>query len=628
MKNRLIGLGVCAIVSALGSFALSPVVFDFYRSAFLKGRSSLTGISNAYGSVDGFFGCLTQLLSTPQGASVLAATAALLFAILVLSFFDALLEPQDRTQKNGKLGKQSAITGRRGIVKANILWDGGDHPSGPAICIGCIGGKSVFAEAIHACCIAPSGSGKTRASLFETLDYNTWGAQANAIVFDPSLEIWAQSHKALEERGYRTRILDPECVSDSFNPLSTIASLCEKGDTARAQERSREIGAILYPTSGSENDWVMHDSAGAFAGVCYAIASNPGIPIEQKNLWSCVATILEGTKGSDAAPLKDWLKAEGVQAPQAVLSASFRASSDRQESAIVSTLLAGLQPFATDSMRRLTGISTFDMDEVLRGKSIVFFRIGGPSDQRNKLASLFLAMHWAETARQGAKRSSLRPTIVLADEAHCIPKFDLVTAVEQGRKYGYSFYMWLQSLSGLDKYKTGSENGKESILANSNVKVLYRAGCIEDAEAFSKLSGESTVLGKTEGRTTRNGDSGTNVGFAEQRQPVWSPGDLIHTDPKTKGIYVIKSLPGKPERSGCFVVPIKDVTECPTARHFQTAFGSKEHEARFITAEIEKLESKGPRIMNAPEAWIPAELAGQDEDSSSKVDEELFGLKG
>lgn len=233
-------------------------------------------------------------------------------------------------------------------------------------------------------------------------------------------------------------------------------------------------------------------------------------------------------------------------------------------------------------------------------------------------------------SRRGAKRGSLRPVTVLADEAHVLPRFDLPTAIEQGRKYGYSFYMWLQSLSGLDKYKTAKEDGKDAIISNCNVKVIYRAGSVEDAEFFSKLSGESTILSKTQGSSKGDKTSSSSTGFSEQRQPVWSPGDLIHSDPQTQGIHVIKSLPGKPDRSGCFVVEIKDVRKCSTARHFAPAFGTREYEAKFITGEIEKLEKMGPRITNLPEAWTPnfnsSENDGEQGNGPEPTDTDVFGI--
>lgn len=630
MSTKQFGIALCAGASLLLAIALNPAISDFVGFVFFKKAASLDRIASCYSDFGAFFAGLANNLAAPGGIAVVGLSALFFFTLFMLLNMDTFSEPKSRTLKDGKLGKQSQITSNRKIARANIVWADENHGSDPAICIGNIGGKSVFAEATHACAIAPSGSFKTRGSVFQTLDYNTWNGGRNALVMDPSLEVYAQSHNALEKRGYQVRVLDPEMVTDSYNPISSIASLCGTGETARAQERAREVGSILYPATGGENDWVKDDAAGAFAGVCYAIASDDSIPIENKNLWSCMATILEGTKGGNAQPLKSWLESDGVQKPQAILSASFRASSDRQESSILSTLLAGIQPFATDSMRRLTSISTFDMDEVIEGKCAVFFRIGGPADERNKFVSLFLASHWAEVSRRGAKRGSLRPITILADEAHALPRFDLSTAIEQGRKYGYSFYMWLQSLSGLDKYKTAKEDGKDAIISNCNVKMLYRAGSVEDAEFFSKLSGESTILSKTQGSSKGDRSSSSSTDFSEQRQPVWSPGDLIHSDPQTQGIHVIKSLPGKPDRSGCFVVPIKDVTKCPTARHFVPAFGTREYEAEFITEEIEKLEKMGPRVTNLPEAWTPnfdaGENGGEQGNKPELTDTDVFGI--
>lgn len=630
MSAKQFGIALCAGASLLLAIALNPAISNFVDFAFFKKTASLNEIADCYSDFGIFVAGLIKNLTAPEGIIVAGLSVLSFFALFTLLNMGTFSEPKSRTLKDGKLGKQNQITSSRKITKANIVWADEDHGSDPAICIGNIRGKSVFAEATHACAIAPSGSFKTRGSVFQTLDYNTWNGGRNALVMDPSLEVYAQSHNALEKRGYQVRVLDPEMVTDSYNPISSIASLCGTGETARAQERAREVGSILYPATGGENDWVKDDAAGAFAGVCYAIASDDSIPIENKNLWSCMATILEGTKGGNAQPLKSWLESDGVQKPQAILSASFRASSDRQESSILSTLLAGIQPFATDSMRRLTSISTFDMDEVIEGKCVVFFRIGGPTDERNKFVSLFLASHWAEVSRRGAKRGSLRPITILADEAHALPRFDLSTAIEQGRKYGYSFYMWLQSLSGLDKYKTAKEDGKDAIISNCNVKMLYRAGSVEDAEFFSKLSGESTILSKTQGSSKGDRSSSSSTGFSEQRQPVWSPGDLIHSDPQTQGIHVIKSLPGKPDRSGCFVVPIKDVTKCPTARHFVPAFGTREYEAEFITEEIEKLEKMGPRVTNLPEAWTPnfdaGENSGEQDNKPELTDTDVFGI--
>lgn len=620
MNTKQFGVALCAVASLLLAIAFSPAISDFAAFAFFGKTASLNGLADRYSSFGFFLDGLKEIISAPMGITIFVSSAFFFFLLLVLLNADVFNEPESRILQNGKLGKQGQITSERAIARANIIWSDEEHGDEPAICIGSVGGKSVFAEAIHAIAIAPSGSSKTRGSVFQTLDYNTWNGMRNALVMDPSLEVYAQSHNALEKRGYRVRVLDPESVTDSFNPISSLASLCKKGEKAQAQERAREIGSILFPATGGENDWVKYDAAGAFAGVCYAIAANDKIPIESKNLWSCMATILEGTKSGKAKPLKKWLESDGAQAPQAILSASFRASSDRQESSILSTLLAGIQPFATDSMRQLTSISTFEMDELLEGKTVIFFRIGGPADERNKFVSLFLANHWAEVSRRGAKRGSLRSVVVLADEAHVLPRFSLEVAIEQGRKYGYSFYMWLQSLSGLDKYKTTEEDGKDAIVSNCNVKILYRAGSIEDAQYFSKLSGESTVLGKTRGSSKGSRSSSSNVGFTEQLQPVWSPGDLVHSDPQTQGIHVIKSLPGKPDRSGCFVVSIKDVTECPTARHFAPAFGTREHEAKYITGEIEKLEKAGPRIINLPKTWVPDFDSNEDEGESDNED--------
>lgn len=262
MSTRRFGVALCALASLLMAIAFSPVMSDFLAFSLYGKAPSLSSIADSYSSIGSFLASLRATAATPTGLPSIGVSFCLLFAILMVLNMDIFAEPKNRTLKNGELGKQNQITRKGAIARANIVWDEEKRSDGPAICIGCINGKSVFAEAIHAMAIAPSGSSKTRGSLFQTLDYNTWNGSRNVLVMDPSLEVYAQSHTALEKRGYRIRVLDPEIVTDSFNPLASLVSLCKEGEHAQAQERAREIGAILFPATGGENDWVMDDSAG------------------------------------------------------------------------------------------------------------------------------------------------------------------------------------------------------------------------------------------------------------------------------------------------------------------------------------------------------------------------------
>lgn len=222
MSAKQFGIALCAGASLLLAIALNPAISNFVDFAFFKKTASLNEIADCYSDFGTLVAGLIKNLTAPEGIIVAGLSALSFFALFMLLNMGTFSEPKSRTLKDGKLGKQNQITSSRKITKANIVWADEDHGSDPAICIGNIGGKSVFAEATHACAIAPSGSFKTRGSVYQTLDYNTWNGGRNALVMDPSLEVYAQSHNALEKRGYQVRVLDPEMVTDSYLSLIHI----------------------------------------------------------------------------------------------------------------------------------------------------------------------------------------------------------------------------------------------------------------------------------------------------------------------------------------------------------------------------------------------------------------------
>ena len=535
-----------------------------------------------------------------------AAPGALVSFSVFIGLSSRILIRESREVENSPLGKQRAITSKRLIRKMNDVWDGINLPERSGICVGSLDGKSVFAEAVHSVHVAPSQSGKSRGSVFQSIDYNTFSRKQNIVVTDPSLELFVQSRRALEDRGYKVYLIDLESGwGNTLNPIAPISVLCRAGETSKAQERARELASILSPKNGDQNDWVAAGAAGVIAGVAYAIASSEGIPDDARNLWTCYLAILEGSKSGTCAPLKSWLESFGMESPAAFLSASFRAAADKQEASILSAVDDAFAPFATDTMRSIVSGSEFDISHFPDERVAVFIRTLPASDDRNKLASVILAQLWSEYARRGIYRNSLRPCQVLADEAHVLPRFDLVTAFEQGRKCGFHLHLWLQSFSGLDKYKTAQEDGKDAILANASLKTLFRAGSRSDAEYFSAMSGEKVVLARSVGEGKSSSGTSSNDSLAERNVPVWSVGDILDRDPSNHGILVIKNVVGHPERSGRFEIPVADVTKTPTARNFAPAFGSPDYEAEFIAGELDQL-ADGSAIQNRTIAsWKP-----------------------
>lgn len=608
---------ICVAATVATAPLLAPVVFLLATAGKVATiQPALLNSSGTFLASDDKLGYCLQYAAALMGSG-LGSVFAIIFAFyaamaLLLSVRHIQTNP-NRELPGGVLGKQKAYWGAFSLRRHCKTWDGESEPP-DGVVVGFVGKRAAVFNCHHAAICAPSGSHKTRGSVDETVDALSYTGRNNLIVTDPSLEIYIASRPCLVSRGYSVALLDlvEPRHGQRFNPLKLIADLFESGDRAAAEARAREVGDVLFPDSGGDNAIFAKAAGGAFSAVAYAVATSPDAPDGARNVASIIDTVMAGTVNGSGA-LKDWLRGFGPASPVVAMAATFLAAEGKFEASVLATLHDGLQPFTSRSMRWLTSASDIDIDTMMRGRSALFIRAGGPGSQANKVASLFLAQHWAETQRLGARRN-LRPCTVIGDEFHSLPKFTLVHAMEQARKYGLRYVMYLQSFSGLDQYIT-RENGKDSILANCDLKVLYRAGSDKDAEYFEKLSGFRSVLVENTGET-RQGvmRGGSSQGFNEQKAPLWPAGDILERNPATDGALVIQAADGA-RPAGKFEVPIKDVSQTFTARHFGT-IGTPEFELGVINRTLDELDARAASIPIEVEGWHPAEFDETEEDDS------------
>lgn len=608
---------ICVAATVATAPLLAPVVFLLATAGKVATiQPALLNSSGTFLASDDKLGYCLQYAAALMGSG-LGSVFAIIFAFyaamaLLLSVRHIQTNP-NRELPGGVLGKQKAYWGAFSLRRHCKTWDGESEPP-DGVVVGFVGKRAAVFNCHHAAICAPSGSHKTRGSVDETVDALSYTGRNNLIVTDPSLEIYIASRPCLVSRGYSVALLDlvEPRHGQRFNPLKLIADLFESGDRAAAEARAREVGDVLFPDSGGDNAIFAKAAGGAFSAVAYAVATSPDAPDGARNVASIIDTVMASTVNGSGA-LKDWLRGFGPASPVVAMAATFLAAEGKFEASVLATLHDGLQPFTSRSMRWLTSASDIDIDTMMRGRSALFIRAGGPGSQANKVASLFLAQHWAETQRLGARRN-LRPCTVIGDEFHSLPKFTLVHAMEQARKYGLRYVMYLQSFSGLDQYIT-RENGKDSILANCDLKVLYRAGSDKDAEYFEKLSGFRSVLVENTGET-RQGvmRGGSSQGFNEQKAPLWPAGDILERNPATDGALVIQAADGA-RPAGKFEVPIKDVSRTFTARHFGT-IGTPEFELGVINRTLDELDARAASIPIEVEGWHPAEFDETEEDDS------------
>ncbi len=614
-------------ISAVAAIALCPFAVMLH-GLFDGDVSSFDNVLAPYRDFGLFADMLASCIGDEELRVYLLAMAALLALMLLGSTKDAIFNTRDREVKDGILGDQKVLTKKRDILRKNYTWSGEGNPPVDGIAIGSVLGRTVIAPANHAAIIAPSGSGKTRGSVYQTIDALTYEGKNSLIVTDPSCEIYMMMAAGLEERGYPVHLLDFHASrrGSRYNPLAVIIERHRQGDTSSAEARAREIGDILCPETGSESDFFTRAAGGAIAAVCYLVATLDEVPDSKRNLWSVIQTMLKGTQGG-TAKLKGFITSGGSESPAYVMASTFLTAEDKVENSILSSLQDALQPFSSADMKYLTSASELGVTEVIEKPCVVFMHTLPKGNQANKIASLFLAQHLSETLRRG-DRATLNPVFVVGDEFHAIPRFDLVTAVEQGRKYGLHYYMYVQSLAGFDGYSTRTENGKDAVLANADVKVLYKAGTPSDAAYFEVLGGKRTVQTRNTGTSSSANSSTSSEGFSEREVMNWPQGEVLARDPVRDGVLVFTNISGEAKRNGKFEIPVPDVTRTPTARNFAT-FGDRAHEREVMSRIEAELEDKAARRLVVFAAWTPAfddVMADDGACPSEASDDDIFGL--
>ena len=230
-------------------------------------------------------------------------------------------------------------------------------------------------------------------------------------------------------------------------------------------------------------------------------------------------------------------------------------------------------------------------------------------------------------SQRSANRGMSRPITILADEFHSMPPFrSFIDSIENGRKCGFRWVVICQNFNSLAKYDHGGERGLNQILGNMSLIVSYGARLADEAKIMSELSGTRTLLAKSTGTSDGPSGSGSNEGLSEREAPVWAVSEIMNRDPRRDGVLVIKSVDGRPDRSGAFEILQRDVTERPTAKNFGT-FGSREFEAEVINAEVEKATAR-PADDAEVECWVPDFNQKRDDDPAGESLDDLFGLSG
>lgn len=372
---------------------------------------------------------------------------------------------------------------------------------------------------------APNGAGKTSGFIIPNLLGETGGR--TIIVADPKRELLKKTAPHLRTRYPAGRVWVLDCydptISHGYNPLAWVRDMRSADLFARTWVKNTG-------TSGSEPFWDNAATTLIAAGALHLVrvAARDGLPppplaalqdlLCNRGFEAVRATLL----GSPVPEVR--AKAEGFLA--------YVGQSEKLLGGLFSELTVRFAVLDSPEIRATTGASEIDLAALGRAPTTLY--IGFDLHLAATLAPLtacFFTQLFTELVElaKGRPDGALPvPVLCYLDEfgnlGH-IPGFERWIATVRSARVGC--LLVVQDTAQL--VATYGEPGAAIILTNAMTKICLAKVSRDDAEYFSKLTGESTVL--TESRSASRAlllpwaDRG-NRGAGEVARPVLTPAEL------------------------------------------------------------------------------------------------------
>lgn len=539
-NNKSIQVIFLIIVSLVFTYILSPVIFFFLNKIKIMKAIEIYNINFTFKALANNYPNIWLSLIITFSICLILSLA------LVLSL----------KSKKSQFG-EARFANNREIRKMKLFNDKG-------IIIGKYKGKFLrFSGQQFVALGAPTRSGKGVGIVIPNLlEWNE-----SAVVQDIKQECFDYTSR------YRKEILKQEVYlfnpfsrqTHRYNPLSYI----DMSDTQNCDSQLMDLANILYPLDGDSTSKFFNGLAqNLFIGLCYmwrdlelkeigkSLQDAFNIDIGEFNFFN----ILQLSKGLNLK--KDEQNIQGFDntynflvlcevldnATIRRLETYFNISSDATKSGVMSSFNAPLVPFEGETLRLATQTSDFDLRELRKKKMTIY--IGITPDQLAN-AQFILNIFWSQlillnTKELPQKNKDLKYScLLLMDEFTAPGRIQILqTSVSFIAGYNLRLLTIYQSLSQLETPAPlgyGKE-GAKTLLTNHACQIFYAPREQEDAEAISKILGNTTF--KTSSRSfNQGGQGGGSRSISEANRALMLPQELREM-PFEKELITIDS--GKP----------------------------------------------------------------------------------
>ena len=426
----------------------------------------------------------------------------------------------------------------------------------------------------HGVTIAPTRSGKGTGAIIPTLLMTG----ESLFVLDVKGENWFVTHKSLERRGYRVRLLNPfqKWGSDlgfdwgmhsvQFNPLAQLqpgqsdfvdtvrgmaaALIVEQGKEPHFTNRARDLVACLIAHVVSDDDELRHGrnhlprvreilgfQINLFCAYMMA-AANSRVALVRNN-----AASFASTKPEDAREL------------QSIISTALGQLGWLDDDQIIHFLPGGadeVQGEESDREVNKPKRGDFDFSELRQPGTAVFFLVGAEQLQTYQGFVRLMVQNCFNTLWKTPAPNDASVLMVL-DEIYQLGQLEILKRAS-GLMAGFGVRMW-SIFQDLGQLKEVYGDAWETVIANAGFVQILGVNDMTTAEYFSRKIGKSTLTltsfsGGTSSSSSPGGGSsyGSSSGWSEHTQAndAVSPQTLLQLGrdrDNPRGLLFVKDEP-------------------------------------------------------------------------------------
>ncbi|UOE78386.1 VirD4-like conjugal transfer protein, CD1115 family [Parageobacillus thermoglucosidasius] len=386
--------------------------------------------------------------------------------------------------------------------------------------------------------VGPPGSIKTTGFIYPNIFhiakvYEKSNEHADLIITDPKSELFVNTAKYLEEKGYEVRVLDFIHLKygDQINPLEFITEEKELMEIAEGF-----VSAVHFAKKGSKSttsDPIWQNGEALLLGALIGFVKQkyPNEPTFEK-----VSKILTSRDLRDPELAEHLFKDNGITGAAKELYDRFLLLEDKVRSGVLAGLAVNLTLFAIDGIKSLTSKTTLDIKKfgAKKDKPIALFIFMPDSDLTfspiiNTIITILLKQLYKTAYLYNNKLAN--PVYLILEEAANIgkiPELPERLGTMRGRRI-YPMMVW-QSLAQM-KERYG--DAWEDMLSNCDTRIYLGVNDQFTAEYVSKTIGKTTI--RTQGVSSQRKKSfmdsdSKSLSYSYHERPLLFPDEVVRFD--------------------------------------------------------------------------------------------------